>query len=168
MERFPYHRNAEYPGRSTAIFFTTGGRSASRPSNLYLEAEINSPMVRLDPGETYTMDTWWYPTRMGSDLKNATYAGVVGKPLAAASTPNGLTLSGEFGVFFAGQLDARFYDRRGMRLGAAPVQQVSPLELIVLQQSVTAPEDTFRVSLHLLDEHGLDRGPLGEAFVGQP
>ena len=168
VERFPYHRNAEYPGRSTAIFFTTGGRSASRPSNLYLEAEINSPMVRLDPGETYTMDTWWYPTRMGSDLKNATYAGVVGKPLAAASTPNGLTLSGEFGVFFAGQLDARFYDRRGMRLGAAPVQQVSPLELIVLQQSVTAPEDTFRVSLHLLDEHGLDRGPLGEAFVGQP
>jgi hypothetical protein len=164
VERFRYHRNAEYPGKSTAIFFTSGQRS----SNFYLEAEINSPMTRLDPGETYAMDTQWYPTRMGSNLKTATYAGAVGRPLAASSTPDGLALSGEFGVFFAGQIEARFYDRRGMRLGAAAVQKVTPLEMVTLQQLVKAPDDTVRVSLHLVDERGLDRGPLGETFVVHP
>jgi hypothetical protein len=130
-----------------------------------MEAEINSPLVRLDPGETYAMDTQWFPTRMGSELKTATYAGVVGRPLSAARTPEGFTLAGEFGVFFAGQLEARFYDRGGARLGALAVQQAMPTELVTLQQTVQAPADTTRVSLHLLDRQGIDRGPLGEAAV---
>jgi hypothetical protein len=159
VERFRYQRGADYPGKATVIFYT------SRAPMLYMEAEINSPLVRLDPGETYAMDTQWFPTRMGSDLKAVTYAGVVGRPLSAAGTPASLTLAGGFGVFFAGQLEVRFYDRGGARLGALAVQQVMPTELVALQQTVQAPADTTRVSLHLIDRQGVDRGPLGEVSV---
>ncbi|MGO9261866.1 MAG: hypothetical protein ACLQU1_37020 [Bryobacteraceae bacterium] len=180
VERFRYQRGAEYPGKATVIFYTTGssrrGGAAPQPTadtpprapTQYMEAELNSPVVRLDPGETYAMDTQWFPARMGSELKTVTYAGVVGKPLTASGSSGSIALAGEFGVFFAGQLELRFYDRQGSRLGTAQVQEVTPLEMVNLQQTVQAPAETARVSLHLVDRNGLDRGPLGETVVSWP
>ena len=174
VERFRYERGMEYPGKATVIFYTTGNPNrrqqadSSRPQIFYMEAELNSPLVTLDPGESYAMDTQWYPARMGSDFRAATYAGVVGHALSAASGANGLTLAGEFGVFFPGQLEVRYYDSRGLRLGTAAVQEVNPLEMVTLQTTVQAPADTARVSLHVIDRQGSDRGPLGEAVVTVP
>jgi hypothetical protein len=126
VERFPYQRNADYPGQATVIFFTTGQNRRNtpnpdlpRPQIHYMEAELNSPLVRLEPGETYAMDTRWFPTRMGSDFKTATYAGVVGQPLSATSSAGGVMLTGEFGCFFPGRLEIRFYDRRKTQRGCA-------------------------------------------------
>ena len=45
---------------------------------------------------------------MGEDFKTTTWAGVIGKPLTANGTDAGLVLSGEFGVFYAGDLVAHF------------------------------------------------------------
>jgi hypothetical protein len=176
VERFRYVRGAEYPGKATVIVYTTGtGRGGpqppadpARPPIHYMEAEVNSPLIRLDPGESYAMDTQWLPARMGSEFTNVTYAGTIGRPLAAINSPTGLTLAGEFGVFFAGQLEARFYDRQGARLGTAKVQDVTPLEMVSLQQAVPAPAETGRVSIHLIDSQGLDRGPLGEIAIPSP
>jgi hypothetical protein len=182
VERFRYVRGAEYPGKATVIVYTTGtGRrgpqSPADPARLpdpahaaihYMEAEVNSPLIRLDPGESYAMDTQWLPARMGSELVNVTYAGTIGRPLTAVGSPTGLALAGEFGVFLAAQLEARFYDRQGARLGAAKVQDVAPLEIVTLQQTVQAPAETARVSLHLIDSKGLDRGPLGETAIPSP
>jgi hypothetical protein len=160
------------------LFYTTGQRpangrvrasSANAPAPIYyMEAEINSPMVELDPGESYAMDTRWYPTRMGSDFKTTTYSGVIGTPLSAAATPAGLVLSGNFGVFYPGQLVAHYYNRGGEALGAAQVAPVTPLQPTQLQTTVQAPPETVRVSLHLVDAEGLDHGPLGEALVNPP
>jgi hypothetical protein len=122
-------------------------------------------MIRLAPGESYAMETQWYPTRMGSNFQGATYAGAIGQPLTVSRAADSLELSGEFGVFFAGTLEARFYGRGGMRVGTARVVDVTPSKLIMLQQTVNAPPDTTRVSLHLVDANGLDRGPLGETMV---
>jgi hypothetical protein len=162
VERFRYQRDAEYPGKATVIFYTTAGRRGI----FYMEAELNSPMIRIDPGESYAMDTQWFPTRMGSDLKAVTYAGAVGRPLGAVSMPGGVALTGAFGVFFAGNLEVRFYDKAGARLGALALQEVIPTELVTLQQTVQAPAETTRVSLHLIDRGHVDRGPLGELAVG--
>jgi hypothetical protein len=173
VERFRYVHGADYPGKATAIVYTTGiGRRGpqppadpTRPAIHYMEAELNSPLIRLDPGESYAMDTQWLPARMGSELTNVSYAGTVGRSLTVITSPMGLTLAGEFGVFFAGQLEARFYDRQGARLGTTKVQDVTPLEIVSLQQTVPAPSETVRVSLHLIDRSGLDRGPLGETTI---
>jgi hypothetical protein len=195
VERMKYQPTANYPDKTTVIFYTTGARNRpqppaaaapagatavgsapgaaqtappARPQIFYMEAEVNSPVVELAPGESYAMDTQWYPTRMGSDFKATTYSGAVGQPLAVAGTPNGLVLTGSFGVFYSGQLVAHFYNRGGEAIGTAPAGDVTPLQPLKLQATLQAPSETARVSLHVVDAQGLDRGPLGEAFVNPP
>ncbi|MEO6909350.1 MAG: hypothetical protein ABI158_00300 [Edaphobacter sp.] len=181
VERNRFDPKAEYPGKATMLFFTTGQRSANgrgraaptpqanAPAPMYyMEAEVNSPMVELNPGESYAMDTAWYPARMGSDFKTTTYSGVVGTPVTAAATPAGLVLSGNFGVFYPGHLVAHYYNRGGEALGTAQLAPVTPLQPTQLQMTVQAPPETSRVSVHVVDAQGLDRGPLGEALVNPP
>ena len=56
VERFQVQDGKEYPGKATVIFYTNGSEPPEEPL-YYMEAEINSPMVRLQPGETYAIDT---------------------------------------------------------------------------------------------------------------
>src|SRR2546430_17336813 len=82
VERFPHFEGAEYPGKATVIFYKNGpalelddkGIPYFTPANPqdrlhYMEAEVNSPMVRLQPGGTYGLDTHWFPPRMGKEFK---------------------------------------------------------------------------------------------------
>ncbi len=189
VERHAIERTREYPGKATIIFYSSGAPRRRTPTpgapapaqpqaqpaqpapqreGPYMEAEVNSPMVELKPGETYTMETEWYPTRMGEDFKTTTWAGVIGKPLTASATPAGLALSGSFGVFYAGDLVAHFYARGGAAVGTAKLAPVTPFEPVQLQATVQPPPNTVRVSLHVVDAQGIDRGPLGEALVNPP
>ena len=179
IERFQYDENKPYPGKASVIFWTNGPEvklnsdgipSLSADSDAgpyYLEAEINSPMCRLRPGETCNLDTEWFPTRAGSEFHGATDAGIVIRPLRASALENGkIKLSGSFGVFFSGRLLARFYDERGRSLGAMPVMDVNPAEPVSLEVEVAAPGKPARLSIHLEDDNGLDRGLLQEVHVG--
>jgi hypothetical protein len=146
-----------------------GVTPARTPSPIYyMEAEVDSPMVELAPGESYAMDTTWYPTRMGETFKTATYSAVVGTPLAATTSPTGLALTGDFGVFYVGSLLAHYYDRGGSAIGTAKLVDVTPVQEMQMQSTVQAPPETFRVSVHLIEKSGVDRGPLGEALVNPP
>ena len=44
-------------------------------SPFYMEAEINSPMCRLRPGEACQLETDWFPTRADSEFHGVTDAG---------------------------------------------------------------------------------------------
>ena len=180
VERNRFDPKAEYPGKATMLFFTTGQRpangrarpnptpSATPPSPIYyMEAEVNSPMVELGPGETYAMDTQWYPARMGSDFKTTTYSGVVGHHWLLRERRWSRALRKIWSVL-PGQLVAHYYSRGGSALGVATLDSVTPLQPIKLQTTVHAQAGTARVSLHLLDEQGLDRGPLAETLVTPP
>jgi hypothetical protein len=71
------------------------------------------PMVSLAPGETYAMDTVWFPVRAGKELSGVSRPRVTGVPLTAKRTSNGIRLTGTFGVvFFVGTLQARVFDGR--------------------------------------------------------
>ena len=61
---------------------------------------INSPMIELQAGETYAMDTSWFPTRADSQLRSVTGAGVWMTPLSITASGGMHSLSGSFGVFF--------------------------------------------------------------------
>jgi hypothetical protein len=130
-----------------------------------MEAEINSPMILLAPGESYAMDTQWFPTRAGKDLKNVTNAGIVERPLAAHSTVMGIRLSGSFGVFYPGKLIAHFYDAHGVESRATPLLSVDPAIAVELEEELEVPPTTERVSIHLIDDDGKDRGSLGESGI---
>lgn len=177
VERFHHDPQADYPGKATVIFYSNGpgiefsgdkvpSLSSSDPNETpyYMEAEVNSPMVRLDAGQSYVFETHWFPTRI-SELKNVTNAGVIGKNLTAAWTGAGLLLTGSFGVFFPGKLALRHFDVKGAWTGEVPLESVSPRHPLELHNEIHVPPETARVALHLIDEQQVDRGVLDEVAV---
>jgi hypothetical protein len=178
VERFRYEKSETYPGKASVIFWMNGPETRlnsegepSLPSGgdgspRYLEAEINSPLAQLRPGEARDLDTEWFPTRGGSDFHGVEDAGVVVHPLQATRLKNEhVRLSGSFGVFFAGRLVAHLYNEHGSLVGTTPLAQVDPAELVVVGTELTAPAKPSRISLHLEDGNGLDRGSLQEVKV---
>ena len=178
VERHDIDHTHSYPGDASIIFYSSGpprvrpgtpaNTEESRREGPFMEAEVNSPMVDLKPGETYAMDTTWYPTRMNQDFKTTTWSGVIGQPLAANRKPDGIELTGDFGVFYHGTLVAHIYPRR-KKDNTIKVMDVTPTEEVHLQTTIAAPSDTTsRISIHLVDDKGIDRGPLGEVVVNPP
>jgi hypothetical protein len=177
VERFQYEATKSYPGKASVIFWTNGAQMhlnadgvpsvSSDPdaSPIYLEAELNSPMCRLRSGESCSFDTEWSPTRAGDDFRGVTDSGVVMHPLQATIEAGKLRLQGSFGVFFQGHLVAHLYDQHGSSIGVMPVAEVSPAELVLLDTQVIPPAQVGRVSVHLVDESGVDRGALQEVQV---
>jgi hypothetical protein len=178
VERFQFDATRAYPGKASVIFWTNGpevrlnsdGEASMKAggdgSPYYEEAELNSPLCRLRPGEACTMDTEWFPTRAANEFHGVADAGTVVRPLRATSGANGkIKLSGSFGVFFAGHLVAHFYNEHGAVLQNIPVADVDPAELVSLETEVAASGKPARVSLHLEDSNGLDRGSLQEVSV---
>jgi hypothetical protein len=177
VERFP-HPEAEYPGKATVIFYTNGPAvdfddqgmpflTSSKPSETpyYMEAEVNSPMVLLKPGETYALDTKWFPTRIAGHPESVTEAGITSSGLTVSESGYSLVLSGSFGVFFPGRLVAYLFDTRGVRTGMVPLQPVSPRDVVDVHKEIPASPSIARISIHLIDERGMDRGSLGEASI---
>lgn len=179
LERSRYDETRAYPGKASVIFYTNGpelrldaegvpsmssGEDGKTP--YYLEAELNSPLVPLLPGETFIFDTEWFPTRAGAEFHGATEAGIVVNPFRAAALEDGkVRLSGSFGVFFPGRLVAHLYNQHGAALGTVTVAEVEPTELASFATDIPATGSPARVSLHLQDKDGLDRGALGEVHV---
>lgn len=178
VEKFQYEANKTYPGRASVIFWTNGPEphfnsdgeatlGGTKDSPFYMEAELNSPMCRLNPGEECQFDTDWFPTRTENDIHGVTDAGILVHPLRATKLDGGkVRLIGSFGVFYAGHLVAHFYDERGSPLGTAPVAEVSPAELVDLKTDIAPTGKAARLSLHLVDQNGVDRGPLQEVRIG--
>lgn len=179
IERFQYEEQNPYPGKASVIFWTNGVHlgfnsegepvvcdDRDGPSPFYMEAEINSPTCRLRPEEACQLETDWYPTRADSDFHGVTDAGIIVDPLQAVSVESGkVKLAGSFGVFFSGKLVAHFYNEHGSIIATVPVAEVTPSELVKLNVEAAIEGKSARVSLHLEDQNGLDRGALAEIPV---
>ena len=177
VERFS-HSGDEYPGKATVIFYTNGPALefddhgmprliSSNPTETpyYMEAEVNSPLVLLKPGETYALDTKWFPTRLAGRVQDVNEAGIAAGGLTASQSGKSIVLSGSFGVFFPGRLTAYLFDSRGGQIGALPLQPVNPLDIVEVKKDIPASPGLARVSVRLTDEQGIDRGLLGEAMI---
>jgi hypothetical protein len=136
-----------------------------------MEAELNSPMVQLEAGESFNFDTAWYPTRADAKFQGVADAGVVLTPLRASragSNSNEVSLTGSFGVLYSGKLVVRLYDGHGSAMGTRPLDAVEPKNLLNLHATLPDAAKVGRVSLHVVDNNGLDRGSLGEVPVEPP
>ena len=179
VERFQFEESRPYPGKASIIFWTNGPETKlnadgevaliAKDEPYYLEAEINSPLCRLRASETCTLDTEWFPTRTGGEFHTVTDAGIVIRPVRATRLENGkLGLSGSFGVFFAGRLVAHFYNEHGADLESVALTEVDPVEEVSVETAVDPPGKAARVSIHLEDWNGLDRGSFQEVPIGSP
>jgi hypothetical protein len=179
VERFQYEKSKTYPGNASVIFWTNGPElrlnsdgvatvtDGSRGvSPFYMEAEINSPMCRLRPAEACQFETDWFPTRADSEFHGVTDAGIVTKPLSGVRLENGkVKLSGSFGVFFPGKLVAHFYNEHGSMTDTLPLGEVTPTKPVALDTEIAPQGKPARVSLHVEDQDGLDRGALQEVAI---
>lgn len=179
VERFRFRADTHYPGEASEIFWTNGPEvhmdaqgmpflTAAKPDEtpFYMEAELNSPRVRLAPGETYAFDTEWFPTRCGKEFAAVTDAGLVMRALRANRNGDAsIRLTGSFGVFFSGRLMAHIYDGGGRLLSSLPLTVADPLEPVNIEKNIAATLDAARVSVHVEDSSGTDRGSLGEISV---
>jgi hypothetical protein len=177
VERFQFEEARAYPGKASIIFWTNGPELklnadgavslSSKDAPYYLEAEINSPLCRLRPGESCHLETEWFPTRAGSEFYMVSDAGIVIRPLRATRLENGkIDISGSFGVFFAGRVVAHLYNEHGAELQSLPVADVDPSDLVLLETEIAPLGKPAGISLHLEDRNGLDRGLLQEVQVG--
>ncbi len=177
VEKTRHFDNADYPGKAAMIFYKNGpgarldsqGMPHFTPPDqvetpYYMEAEVNSPMAKLGPGDVYTFDTQWFPCRLGLDFHGAVDAGVIGDPLQAVRQGDQIELTGRFGVFYPGHLEARLYGRGGDEQRVVDLHAVSPRDLIELHQTVPG-SGIVRVSVHLIDQNDVDRGALGEVML---
>src|SRR5271163_3034191 len=134
VEKTKHVLGGDYPDKATVIFYKNGptveldakgmpyltSRSLEK-TPYYMEAELNSPMAVLGPGESYVFDTNWFPSRLSSDFNTVTDAGLVGTPLVVRRAGAKLDLSGSFGVFFPGELKAFLYDEGGLGVSEVPL-----------------------------------------------
>ncbi len=177
LERFQYHERASYPGKATVIFYKNGPSFGSDKSGMpsihtdangdpfYMEAELNSPIVKLAPAESYEMDTTWFPARTGDSFQTVTEAGIVEKPLALTVANGASRLTGTFGVFYDGTLVEISYDKADRELSRTDLGLVRVDELVLLDHEITIPPGADRVALHLFSS-GNDCGKMGELLIG--
>ena len=180
IERFTFHDRAEYPGKASVIFYKNGPtveldehgalviRTNEDDAPFYMEAELNSPMVRLEPNDTYSFDTDWFPTRIGSNFISANQVGVTAEPLSTSITADGVRLAGSFGVFFPGRLVAHLLGSGEEELAQVPLQEVNPSEPAIINQTIKPSAAVQRISIHLIDRRSKDRGILAEARIHNP
>ena len=133
-----------------------------------MEAEINSPMIRLDPGSSYALDTSWFPVRAGKGLISVAPAGVIERDLVASLRPDGIHISGSWGVFFPGNLHAHVFDQHGVERSVVELESVDPLKTVELNRTIKVSSEATRIVIHLHDQRGADLGSLGEARIAKP
>jgi hypothetical protein len=180
VERFTFQKHTEYPGKATVIFYQNGPSvemnkdgmpfvTAANPEDRlhYMEAEINSPIVKLKPAETYAFDTQWFPTRTEKELSSVRDAGIIESALNASRKTQSIVLGGKFAVFAPCHLVARIYDKNNSLTRNISLQAADPTKVVDLHQEVAIKNSDARVSIHVIDEKGEDRGALGEVAIPQ-
>ena len=180
VERFSFQKNAEYPGKATVIFYKNGPslevnkdgipfiNASSQEDRLhYMEAEINSPIVKLKPAETYSFDTRWSPTRTEKEFSTVRDAGIIEAELSVSRKPQSIVFTGKFGVFVPCNLIAFFYDQNNSPTRNISLQAADPGKVVDLHQETAITKSDARISVHVIDEKGIDRGALGEVAIPQ-
>ena len=181
IERFNFQPEGNYPDKATVIFYKNGpsvsfdhegGASirATTPESTpyYMEAEINSPIVKLLPNETYAMDTTWNPVKISNAPQSVTSAGIVTQKLSATRHADSIALAGTFSPFTAGSLTALLLNNHGAEVSRRLLRQVHPEESVVLDDSLPATPNVTQVVLKLFDARSADYGILDKTHVENP
>ena len=177
IENFKYFPGAEYPDNASVESWNDGPGTISRrafdqtladdpkKTPYFLESEVLSPYATLEPGEEYSFPVYWSVTRVPNPLREAVWAGTISEPLAGKVDAGRIHLSGVFGVFTPGTLEAVFYSVMGEELGRATLLAGDPREVVRLDNWVVIPSGTFRVSVLVRDADGENRGFLGNVIL---
>jgi len=152
---FSYFEGEEYPDNGASLESWTVGRGKIpglnydyEHSGIYLmETEVLSPLFDFQPGETRSFNLEWGVCSLPGMVVQASEAGPVCQPLQATSIPDGVRLTGQFGVYEQGVLDIAWLDGYKNVLLAQSLELVTPFQPLNLDLTFKPPKGTESVRL---------------------
>jgi len=177
VETFKYFAEEEYPDNASVEAWNDGPgiihrdpfdqilKNDSKETPYFFESEIMSPFITLSPGEEHLFTVEWAVTNLPPIVVDSKWIGVVSEPLRATASGNSVLLTGVFGVYSPGTLEAIFYDEHGVVLLQRKLLDVDPRATVKLNQNVELPPGTFRISICVRAADGENLGFLGNAML---
>jgi hypothetical protein len=167
VQRFVFEPDKDYPDGSSVEFWLNGTgkihaynkdlvQSQDPAINPYVfESELLSPLVTLEPGQSYKWKYDWYATQIGGDFPvvECSNAGVVSEPLRVTLLSGMASLEGRFGVFYTGNSSVVFSDSVGLVLKNYNMGKVSPLKCLIVDTVLPVPAGASSVSLVLIGQN---------------
>lgn len=167
VETFPVFRDVIYPdGGPVEIWingkgtFTVHGDKVNMEDDPngcdpYIETEVLSPLVELDPGQQYTFRIGWHCCATGgSSICDVNSCAAIETPLLARVEDGRVRVKASFGVFRSGILEIALVQKSGK---SGPVYVVGPVEPSVacsIDESIPFENESFRVALRLRNTEG--------------
>ena len=156
-KEFEFIPEAEYPDQGSSLEVFVGAD--------YMEVEVLSPLVKLQPGESYTFKEDWYAVRCHGPILGMNEVGAIVDSLSVQVTGNSLRLEGSYGVFYEGTLEVVFLDRYDAISKRYRVRNVDPFKTLVLDDTFPLPEGVKSVRLEVLDKRGRYVGELDSVRI---
>jgi hypothetical protein len=132
----------------------------------YVETEVLSPLVNLQPGEEYSFDVWWRCSRVrAARIERANPCSVVSHDLSAIREDGSFRVTASFGVFQTGSLELVDICRDGRVAAVRHLGTVSPLVPCALDCRIPAEDGVYRLSLRMRNRFGELLGTIASTPV---
>jgi hypothetical protein len=177
---FALHRGLPYPDAAAEFWINAHGTfvingetidSSNEPHGCdpYVETEILSPQVQLQPGGEYSTVMRWHCAILDADeIVAVDECAATGSPLGVSRSAAGLVVRGSFGVFHAGSLELLGITVDGLVKSRLALGEVNPLKPCVVDQTVPDDAELAQVTLILRSAGGEVVRPVSEASVPPP
>ncbi|HME00071.1 MAG TPA: DUF4380 domain-containing protein [Terriglobia bacterium] len=177
-ETFPLFPASPYPDDAAVEFWVNGHGSFTiqgeridveqdpNGCDPYIETEVLSPLVQLQPREEYAFQTSWHCTSIDVDTISSVnrFAGI-GNRLMARRHGKEVRITGSFGFFQVGLLELVCVFHSGKVGGVQTLGSCGPLAACQLDCSLPLEEGLNRIRLRLRGRSGSVLGIVDDAVV---
>jgi Domain of unknown function (DUF4380) len=178
VETFPIFKGLPYPDNASVEIWVNGKGSftihgeridtVTDPNGCdpFVETEILSPLVELEPGQRYIFEIFWNCAVLeGDEIKATNRHSTIVRPLTVTCRNNILNVSGAYGFFHVGRLEMVSICRDGEEGSTLDLGSVSPLAARGVNVDTRYEEGLSRISLRLHDAEGKLLGTVDEAVL---
>lgn len=155
---FPVYEGMDYPdgGARVSVYVSSPG-SSSAPA--YMEVEVKGPLVDLAAnGGKYTFTENWWAARVKGPILDVDSVGAISAKLVYNKSSQSFTA--DYGTFYSGTASIVFLDAQGNVISEGRQHSITPLEEFQLQETISIPDGTNSVEVHVHDGSGVLVGIL--------
>jgi Domain of unknown function (DUF4380) len=177
VETFPLFPALVYPDDASVELwvngrgsFTIHGKTFDMGQNPngcdpFIETEVLSPLVELDPGDEYCFRTCWHCTSIKANtIGSFNNCSATGRPLMAKRHGRDVRITGSFGLLRVGTLEVASISRNGKVDDVCTLGPATPLAACNIDSSFPF-EQGSQISLRLRDKGGNLLGTLDNALI---
>jgi hypothetical protein len=175
VEEFQLFRGKPYPDGAPVEFWVNGSGTFTLPGGRiemdqdpngcdpFIETEILSPLIALNPGQDYNFRVVWRAATLPScHLARVNALALASDPLSIRPEGKELHVTCGFGVFLRGSAEIITLDSNGKLKDTIPLGEVTPLEPCRIDRRITRHDGLDSIRLQVRDPAGRLAGTIGE------